>query len=112
MDLHDSRFALVHEDPLFAIDPTNPNFKATKGTDDMMKESQKRRREMFQKQEDLLRERKNKLLQAHSSSSSSSSSSAASVNADNTGNGKPANKIASLVASAKMAAAKLQPKKQ
>ncbi|KAH8835236.1 pre-rRNA-processing protein ESF1 [Flagelloscypha sp. PMI_526] len=49
LDLADNRFAAVHEDPSFAIDPSNPRFKKTKGMSALLDErvrrqSSKRRR--------------------------------------------------------------------
>ncbi|RKP12621.1 hypothetical protein BJ684DRAFT_11232 [Piptocephalis cylindrospora] len=43
MDVQDERFAPVHESHLFALDPTNPNFKRTKAMEDLMQERRNRK---------------------------------------------------------------------
>lgn len=42
MDVQDERFAPVHESHLFALDPTNPNFKRTKAMENLMQERRNR----------------------------------------------------------------------
>eukprot|EP00743_Colponemidia_sp_Colp-15_P005405 GILK01005810.1.p1 GENE.GILK01005810.1~~GILK01005810.1.p1 ORF type:complete len:778 (-),score=263.36 GILK01005810.1:116-2449(-) len=44
LDLADQRFQAVFTDPQFALDPTNPAFKATLGTQEILKERQNRRK--------------------------------------------------------------------
>jgi hypothetical protein len=42
IDTQDPRFSAIHESHMFAIDPTNPNFKKTKAMDALMKERRNR----------------------------------------------------------------------
>ncbi|KAL1748456.1 hypothetical protein HDZ31DRAFT_60195 [Schizophyllum fasciatum] len=44
LDVTDARFAALHEDPSFAIDPTNPHFKKTKGMAALLEERVRRRK--------------------------------------------------------------------
>ncbi|KAH6917515.1 pre-rRNA-processing protein ESF1 [Coprinopsis sp. MPI-PUGE-AT-0042] len=41
MDVQDDRFKVLHEDHQFAIDPSNPHFKKTKGMDALLQERRK-----------------------------------------------------------------------
>ncbi|KAF8922609.1 hypothetical protein CPB85DRAFT_1427899 [Mucidula mucida] len=43
IDVADSRFSVLHEDPTFAIDPSNPQFKKTKSMSALLEEGGKRR---------------------------------------------------------------------
>lgn len=43
IDVTDERFKMLHEDPTFAIDPTNPHFKKTKAMSAFLAERTKRR---------------------------------------------------------------------
>lgn len=45
LDLQDDRFKAVYDSPAFAIDPTAPMYKKTKGMEAIIEERQKRRRE-------------------------------------------------------------------
>ena len=45
LDLQDDRFKAVYDSPAFAIDPTAPMFKKTKGMEAIIEERQKRRRD-------------------------------------------------------------------
>nr|GAT44145.1 predicted protein [Mycena chlorophos] len=49
IDVHDSRFAGIHEDHAFAIDPSNPHFKKTKGMTALLDERAKRQRHQTEK---------------------------------------------------------------
>ncbi|KZW02680.1 hypothetical protein EXIGLDRAFT_744513 [Exidia glandulosa HHB12029] len=42
LDVADPRFGALHEDPAFAIDPSNPKFKRTKGMDALLEERSRR----------------------------------------------------------------------
>ncbi|EJD55045.1 hypothetical protein AURDEDRAFT_178878 [Auricularia subglabra TFB-10046 SS5] len=42
LDVGDARFAAVHDDPAFAIDPSNPKFKRTKGMEMLLEERARR----------------------------------------------------------------------
>ncbi|KAL1720744.1 hypothetical protein EV715DRAFT_196489 [Schizophyllum commune] len=44
LDVNDERFKVLHEDPSFAIDPTNPQFKKTKAMSALLEERVKRRK--------------------------------------------------------------------
>ncbi|KAL1709048.1 hypothetical protein EV121DRAFT_195711 [Schizophyllum commune] len=44
LDVNDERFKVLHEDPSFAIDPTNPQFKKTKAMSALLEERIKRRK--------------------------------------------------------------------
>ncbi|KAJ7706237.1 hypothetical protein B0H17DRAFT_1192743 [Mycena rosella] len=44
IDVNDSRFNVLHEDHAFAIDPSNPHFKKTKGMNALLEERSKRQR--------------------------------------------------------------------
>ncbi|KAJ7492672.1 hypothetical protein FB451DRAFT_1336536 [Mycena latifolia] len=44
IDVNDSRFKVLHEDHAFAIDPSNPHFKKTKGMNALLEERSKRQR--------------------------------------------------------------------
>ena len=46
MDTHDPRFARLYDNHEFAIDPTNPRFKATGGMKALLDEARKRRKEV------------------------------------------------------------------
>ncbi|KAK0232946.1 hypothetical protein IW262DRAFT_1470131 [Armillaria fumosa] len=43
LDVKDGRFSVLHEDPNFAIDPSNPQFKRTKSMSALLEEGGKRR---------------------------------------------------------------------
>ncbi|KAK0478209.1 hypothetical protein IW261DRAFT_1337481 [Armillaria novae-zelandiae] len=43
LDVKDNRFSVLHEDPNFAIDPSNPQFKRTKSMSALLEEGGKRR---------------------------------------------------------------------
>ncbi|KAJ7225565.1 hypothetical protein GGX14DRAFT_639656 [Mycena pura] len=45
LDVNDSRFKVLHEEHAFAIDPSNPHFKKTKGMDALLQERAKRQRQ-------------------------------------------------------------------
>jgi hypothetical protein len=45
MDVHDPRFQRLWDSHEFAIDPTNPRFKGTKGMKELLEEGRKRRRQ-------------------------------------------------------------------
>jgi len=45
IDVKDERFKALHEDHTFAIDPSNPHFKKTKGMSALLEERAKRQRE-------------------------------------------------------------------
>jgi len=42
IDVKDSRFQVLHEDHAFAINPSNPHFKKTKGMNALLEERAKR----------------------------------------------------------------------
>ncbi|KAJ7293526.1 hypothetical protein C8J57DRAFT_1269246 [Mycena rebaudengoi] len=44
IDVNDARFRVLHEDHAFAIDPSNPRFKKTKGMNALLEERSKRRK--------------------------------------------------------------------
>ncbi|KAF9453871.1 hypothetical protein P691DRAFT_771161 [Macrolepiota fuliginosa MF-IS2] len=44
IDVNDERFKVLHEDHQFAIDPTNPHFKKTKGMKALLEERQRRQK--------------------------------------------------------------------
>ncbi|KAJ6604598.1 hypothetical protein DFH09DRAFT_1018818 [Mycena vulgaris] len=44
IDVNDSRFKVLHDDHSFAIDPSNPHFKKTKGMNALLEERSKRQR--------------------------------------------------------------------
>ncbi|KLO17066.1 hypothetical protein SCHPADRAFT_913851 [Schizopora paradoxa] len=44
LDVTDSRFKAIHEDPNFAIDPSNPHYKKTKGMSAILEERTKRQK--------------------------------------------------------------------
>ncbi|KAJ7103583.1 hypothetical protein B0H15DRAFT_812865 [Mycena belliarum] len=44
IDVNDSRFKVLHEDHAFAIDPSHPHFKKTKGMNALLEERSKRQR--------------------------------------------------------------------
>ncbi|KAK2461958.1 hypothetical protein APHAL10511_006421 [Amanita phalloides] len=46
IDVHDERFKALHENPQFAIDPSNPRFKKTKSMAALLEERQKRQRKL------------------------------------------------------------------
>lgn len=48
IDVKDHRFKAVHEDSIFAIDPSNPHFKKTKNMSALLEEGSKRRRERYE----------------------------------------------------------------
>ncbi|EHA19971.1 hypothetical protein ASPNIDRAFT_139340, partial [Aspergillus niger ATCC 1015] len=62
MEVTDPRFARLYESHEFAIDPTNPRFKATSGMKALLEEGRKRRRDRDEHadEEDALREQKKK----------------------------------------------------
>lgn len=43
VDVADPRFSVLYENPVYSIDPTHPQFKATKGMDELQQERQRRR---------------------------------------------------------------------
>jgi NUC153 domain len=45
MDTHDPRFARLYENPEFAIDPTNPKFKGTKGMNALLQEGRRHKQD-------------------------------------------------------------------
>ncbi|KAJ7630887.1 hypothetical protein FB45DRAFT_793617, partial [Roridomyces roridus] len=45
IDVKDARFNVLHDDHTFAIDPSNPHFKRTKGMDALLEERSKRQRQ-------------------------------------------------------------------
>ncbi|KAG8744701.1 pre-rRNA-processing protein esf1 [Ceratobasidium sp. 414] len=57
MDVKDERFAALHEDYEFAIDPSNPHFKKTKSMQALLDERVKRQREWQGKEDVRARER-------------------------------------------------------
>ncbi|KAG9082573.1 pre-rRNA-processing protein esf1, partial [Ceratobasidium sp. UAMH 11750] len=57
MDVKDERFAALHEDYEFAIDPSNPHFKKTKSMQALLDERAKRQRERQGKEDARARER-------------------------------------------------------
>ncbi|KAJ3563438.1 hypothetical protein NP233_g8936 [Leucocoprinus birnbaumii] len=46
IDVNDDRFKVLHEDHQFAIDPTNPQFKKTKGMKAFLEERQRRQKDV------------------------------------------------------------------
>jgi len=42
IDVHDERFQALHENPQFAIDPSNPRFKKTKSMSALLEERHRR----------------------------------------------------------------------
>ena len=49
VDVQDPRIGAIFENPDFAIDPTNPNFKKTKGSNTLLKERLNRRQKKITK---------------------------------------------------------------
>ncbi|KAJ7244746.1 hypothetical protein B0H12DRAFT_1022259 [Mycena haematopus] len=52
IDVTDSRFQVLHEDHAFAIDPSNPHFKKTKGMNALLEERAKRQQHKRERVED------------------------------------------------------------
>lgn len=59
VDLQDDRFKAVYDSPAFAIDPTAPMFKKTKGMEAIIGERQKRRRDGDEKRDENRKKRNN-----------------------------------------------------
>ncbi|CAE6429268.1 unnamed protein product [Rhizoctonia solani] len=57
IDVKDERFAALHEDHAFAIDPSNPHFQNTKAMKELLDERAKRQRERQSKEEVQVREK-------------------------------------------------------
>ncbi|KAF8761263.1 NUC153 protein [Rhizoctonia solani] len=57
IDVKDERFAALHEDHAFAIDPSNPHFQNTKAMKALLDERAKRQREQQSKEEAQAREK-------------------------------------------------------
>ncbi|QRV76084.1 pre-rRNA-processing protein ESF1 [Ceratobasidium sp. AG-Ba] len=57
VDVKDERFSVLHDDHEFAIDPSNPHFKKTKGMQALLDERSKRQRERISKEEARAKEK-------------------------------------------------------
>ncbi|QRV90901.1 pre-rRNA-processing protein ESF1 [Ceratobasidium sp. AG-Ba] len=57
VDVKDERFSVLHDDHEFAIDPSNPHFKKTKGMQALLDERSKRQRERISKEEARVKEK-------------------------------------------------------
>jgi len=63
IDVADSRFQVLHEDPAFAIDPSNPHFKKTKGMNALLEERAKRQQHKRPRVEDDVKQSSDRSLQ-------------------------------------------------
>ncbi|KAF7339510.1 Pre-rrna-processing protein esf1 [Mycena sanguinolenta] len=63
INVADSRFQVLHEDPAFAIDPSNPHFKKTKGMNALLEERTKRQQHKRQRVEDDAKQSSDRSLQ-------------------------------------------------
>lgn len=99
----DSRFTALYDNPSFSIDPTSPAYKATLGTDEILKEKQRRRMEQQKENIKAVQQKKQQLKQQQQQpvSSHHASSSSAAFNDDADANVDSATNLASIVASVK-----------